>query len=203
MEVLVPLGGNRLLSGKKLRNIKRQEAGWYQEYRLTDSIRIVFLPAKHYGRRGLNDTNKTLWGTFLIIANDTKIFFGGDTAYDEQMFKDVRNLFGDIDICLLPIGAYSPQWVFSDEHINPEEAVQIFKDLGGRHLIPMHYGTFDLSYEPISEPLTRLLKSDLADKIKVLTVGEEFLIEWLSNTAPVLSHLQCENSMSYLIKKAK
>ena len=180
MEALIPMGGNRLFSGRKLKNVKTQEAGWYQEYNLTDDIRIVFLPTKHWGRRGLNDFNKVLWGSFLIITPETKIFFAGDTAYDEFMFKEIRNLFGDIDICLLPIGAYSPQWFMSNSHTTPEEAIQIFLDLGGKFLIPMHYGTYDTSDEPMGEPIKRLRQNaterGIEYQIRELAVGEEFLI---------------------------
>ena len=175
IEVLLPLGGNKLFNDKNLKNIKRQEAGWYQEYNLNEDIQIVFLPARHWGRRGLSDTNKTLWGSFLIISNHTKIFFAGDTAYDERLFKDIHYLFGDIDICMLPIGAYSPQWFMSSAHANPEEAVQIFNDLGGKWFIPMHYGTYDLSDEPPGEPIKRIHNSRINDQLKVLDVGEEFL----------------------------
>ncbi|MDR2905201.1 MAG: MBL fold metallo-hydrolase [Helicobacteraceae bacterium] len=180
IEALIPLGGSRLFSEKALRNVKIQEAGWYQEYKLGYDIRIIFLPAKHWGRRALRDANKTLWGSFLIIAGDTKIFFAGDTAYDELLFKEIQNLFGDIDVCLLPIGAYSPQWFMSESHTNPEEAAQIFLDLGGKVLIPMHYGTYDLSDEPPSEPIKRLRKyaveKEITHKVKELAMGEEFLI---------------------------
>lgn len=179
MKALLPLNGNRLFSGKKLQNIETQEAGWYQEYQLEEDIRIIFLPAKHWGRRGLRDENKTLWGSFLILTENTKIFFAGDTAYDELWFKEIRDLFGDIDVCLLPIGAYSPQWFMTDSHTTPEEAVQIFLDLGGKALIPMHYGTYDLSDEPAGEPIKRLhqfaAEKEIANKIKELAMGEEFL----------------------------
>jgi len=180
MEVLISLGGSRLFSGKKLNSIEIQEAGWYQEYNLKGDIRVIFLPAKHWGRRGLNDFNKTLWGSFLIIANHIKIFFAGDTAYDEQLFKEIHDTFGDIDICLLPIGAYSPPYIMKSAHINPEEAVQVFFDLGGKCLIPMHYGTFELSDEPPSEPVARLHQCSAAmninNRIKTLMIGEEFLV---------------------------
>lgn len=175
MEALIPLGGNRLFCGKKFNKVETQEAGWYQEYHVTNGVRIIFLPAKHWGRRGQNDLNKMLWGSFLIIANDTKIFFAGDSAYDEQLFKEIRNLFGDIDICLLPIGAYMPQWFMSKAHINPEEAAQAFSDLGGKWLIPYHYGTYDLSDEPIGEPLLRLQKSAVKERVRALAVGEKYV----------------------------
>jgi L-ascorbate metabolism protein UlaG (beta-lactamase superfamily) len=175
MKALIPLGGNRLFSEKKLNSVETQEAGWYQEYKVTAGVRIIFLPAKHWGRRGQNDQNKILWGSFLIIVNNTKIFFAGDSAYDEQLFKEIKHLFGDIDICLLPIGAYIPQWFMSRAHVNPEEAAQAFLDLGGKWLIPYHYGTYELSDEPIGEPLSRLQKCAIKDQVRALAVGEEYL----------------------------
>jgi len=179
MEALIPLGGNRLFDGRKLNRIQKQEAGWYQEYHLTDSLRVIFLPAQHWGRRGANDFNRTLWGSFLLIAGNVQLFFAGDTAYNELLFKEIRDLFGDIDICLLPVGAYSPPWIMSSAHINPEEAVQIFLDLGGKRFIPMHYGTYDLSDEPAGEPVEKLRKcgrdAGINHQIKTLAVGEEFL----------------------------
>lgn len=136
----------------------------------------------------MSDENKILWGSFLIIAGDTKIFFAGDTAYDELLFKEIRNLFDDIDICMLPIGAYSPEWFMSASHTNPEEAVQIFFDLGGKIFIPMHYGTYDLSDEPAGEPIKRLhqfaAQNEISHKVKELAMGEEFLI---------VSSSQCRN----------
>ena len=180
INALIPLSGSRLFNGKKLSEIKIQEAGWFQEYSMTDSIRIIFLPAKHWGRRSLNDFNKTLWGSFLIISGKTKIFFAGDSAYDEQMFKEIRELFGEIDICLVPIAAYSPEFIMKREHMNPEEAIQVFLDLGGSHFLPMHYGTYDLSDEPISEPIERLkaaaLRNSISDNIIELAIGEKFII---------------------------
>ncbi|MCL2561323.1 MAG: MBL fold metallo-hydrolase [Rikenellaceae bacterium] len=176
MEALVPLGGDRLFSGRALSGIRRQEAGWYQEYHFADGLRVIFLPARHWGRRGLFDTNRTLWGSFLIIADDVKIFFAGDTGYDRRIFREVRELFGNIDICLLPIGAYSPQFVMKRSHMTPEEAVQAFLDMGGGMLVPMHYGTYDLSDEPLGEPLQRLWLCAAAlgieNRVKALAVGE-------------------------------
>ena len=180
IELLLPLNAGRIFDKKAFKNSTKQEAGWYQEYKIKESISIVFLPTRHWGRRGLFDFNKTLWGSFLVIAGDTKIFFSGDTAYDENMFKDIHAEFGAIDICLLPIGAYSPRFMMQTSHITPEEAVKIFNDLGGKLFIPMHYGTYDLSDEPLGEPVKRLeacfAKKEPKKYLKKLRVGEVFLL---------------------------
>jgi len=181
IEALLPLNASRIFDTNKLRKIVKQEAGWFQEYKIRGDIRIIFLPAQHWGRRGLFDFNKTLWGSFLIIVGGIKIFFSGDTAYDDKMFKEIHSEFGDIDLCMLPIGAYSPKFVMKTSHTTPEEAVNIFNDLGGKLFIPMHYGTYDLSDEPLGEPIKRLEKCfDTKEdriKLKKLIVGEEFLIK--------------------------
>lgn len=169
MEALVPLGGERLFKG---RVDKVQEAGWYQEYRVTDSLRIIFLPAKHWSKRGVGDTNKVLWGSFLIIGGGRKIFFAGDTAYDPKIFKEIRAMFGEIDVCLLPVGAYAPRWFMSGSHTDPEEAVRIFDELGGKTFVPMHYGTYNLSDEPAGEPIRDVRRLVEKSKLRELAVGE-------------------------------
>lgn len=173
----IPLGGKRIFKTTKQKSIEKQEAGWYQEYNVKDDIRIVFLPAQHWGRRGPFDFNQTLWGSFLIISGDTKIFFSGDTAYNDRIFKDIQSEFGAIDICILPIGAYAPSFIMKPSHTTPEEAVTIFDDLKGNMFIPMHYGTYDLSDEPLGEPIRRLEKcfdNKNSNQLNVLTVGKAF-----------------------------
>lgn len=177
IQALLPLGIGSLLNTNTFKTIHKQEAGWYQEYDVGQDMRIIFLPAKHWGRRGAFDYNKSLWGGFLIIANDKKIFFSGDTAYDTTIFKEIHTEFGNIDVCLLPIGAYSPKYMMKDSHTTPEEAIQIFNDLGGKTFIPMHYGTYDLSDEPLGEPIERLKKGFTnKEGLQILKVGESFEI---------------------------
>jgi len=177
MEVLTGLNMSNLFKKYKL-NTKIQEAGWYQEYKLHEDIRILFLPAKHWGRRGLLDYNKNLWGSFLIISKHKKIYFSGDTAYS-NVFKAIHKEFGKMDICMLPIGAYSPKFMMENSHTTPEEAYQIFKDLDGGMFIPMHYGTYDLSDEPLGEPIKRLEQCFQSNNKKLhrVTVGEVLKIE--------------------------
>lgn len=180
MEALGPLDVQRLFNtSKKIKGMPLQEAGWWQEYKVDKDIRIVFVPARHWGRRSINDTNKTLWGGFMIINGAQKIYFAGDTAYG-SLFSEMHDVFGDIDICILPIGAYTPAYMMSRSHATPEEAVQAFGELGGKVFIPMHYGAFDMSDEPLGEPVRRLndaaAEQQISDKIKELKPGEVFAI---------------------------
>lgn len=156
-------------------NIKNQQAGWYQKFKTENNIEIYFMPAKHWNRRGIFDFNKNLWGSFILKANGKTIYFSGDTAYGEH-FKEVNTFFGEIDYCLMPIGAYKPEYFMKGSHMNPTEALDAYKDLKGKTFIPMHYGTYDLTDEPLGEPL-RILESENTNyNIQILDIGEEFNI---------------------------
>lgn len=135
-----------------VRNHNIQAAGWYQQY-LTDmhELRITYMPSRHWARRNLTDTNNHLWGAFAIQAGGKTIYFSGDSGYGSH-FKEAGEMFPDIDVCIIGIGAYSPRWFMSPNHIDPENAVKAFAETGARRMLPMHYGTFDLSDEPMGEP---------------------------------------------------
>ena len=134
-----------------------QEAGWWQRYDLgPDSpLEITYLPAAHWHRRGLADTNQVLWGSFLIRAAGKLLYFAGDTAYADH-FEAIEQQFGPVDIALMPIGAYKPAYMMAKSHVNPHEAAKAVNVLRAGHIVPMHYGTFALSDEPASEPLRQL-----------------------------------------------
>ncbi len=149
------------------------EMDWHQQLRLDKlDLSISYLPTRHWCRRWLTDMNIRLWGAFVLETPDTTIYFGGDSGYGHH-FAQTAQLFPKIDYALLGIGAFAPEWFMKSNHMSPSDAWQAFHDLGARTLVPMHYGTFDLSDEPIGEP-ERLLR-DLAngtDKVDFLTIGE-------------------------------
>lgn len=133
-----------------------QTAGWYQQYNTQKAnISVFFLPARHWGRRGVTDTNKRLWGAFLIQVNNTTIYFSGDTGHGNHL-KEVNELFGDIDYFICGVGAYKPEWFMHSNHISPQNAIKAANEMQAKNFIPMHYGTFDLSDETISEPIKEL-----------------------------------------------
>lgn len=136
------------------------EAGWYQEFPSDHSgIRFVYLPSKHWNRRYLHDTNRELWGAFWIGSGNQSIYFAGDTAYHTH-FRDAKEILPPLNHAFLPIGAYKPEFIMKPSHTSPEEAIQAFRDLGAKHFVPMHYATYDLANEPISEP-ARILRENI------------------------------------------
>ena len=110
----------------------------------------------------------------MIEYKGIKIFFAGDTAYNEEMYKDIKDIMGSPDICLMPIGSYSPHYMMRDHHINPEESAALFNILGGKKFIPMHYGTYTMSSEPAGEPVRRIKKVVDKDKLILLEIGGEY-----------------------------
>ena len=151
-KVLVPLK-----LGKYFKNYKDvNEMDWYDEIKINDHLKITFLPAVHWSKRSLTDTNKTLWGNFLIQYKDKKILFACDTGYG-NIYKEIGEKYGPIDITMINIGAYDfrPMFDKSIYHTTPEEALNVAQDLKSKKVLGMHWGTFVLSLEPIMEPPIR------------------------------------------------
>jgi N-acyl-phosphatidylethanolamine-hydrolysing phospholipase D len=96
-----------------------------------------------------------LWGGFVVETPGRTFYFVGDTGYSPQ-FREIGARFRSLDLSLIPIGAYEPRWFMQPMHVNPEEAVQIHRDIGSRRSIAMHYGKFHLTDEGIDEPIQRL-----------------------------------------------
>ena len=163
-KVLLPLKLGKYFIRNGYKDVN--EMDWYDEIKINDELKVTFLPAVHWSKRSLTDTNKTLWGNFLIEYKDKKILFACDTGVG-NIYKELGDKFGPIDLTLINIGAYNfyPMMPYKDKsayHTNPEEALSIARDLKSKKAIGMHWGTFVLSLEPIMEPRKRF--KDNAEK---------------------------------------
>jgi L-ascorbate metabolism protein UlaG (beta-lactamase superfamily) len=114
-------------------------------------ISFRLLPSQHWTKRTPWDTNRWLWGAWLIQKGEKKVFFSGDSGYFFG-FREYGKKFGPLDAAILPIGAYEPRWFMKDHHMSPEEAVKALLDLRARVLIPQQWGVFDLTDEPLDLP---------------------------------------------------
>lgn len=122
------------------------EYDWWEQHSLPARINnqpviVQFLPSHHWSGRGLLSINKSLWGSWLLSHSNQSIYIGGDTAYSKH-FKVIGDALKKIDIAILPIGPCQPIRAMIDSHIDPQQALQAFLDLGATHFIPMHWGTF-------------------------------------------------------------
>ena len=158
-KVLLPLKLSKYF--KRYKDVN--ELDWYDEIQVNKDVKVTLLSAVHWSKRSLWDTNKTLWGSFLIEYKGKKILFACDTGYG-NIYKELGEKYGPIDITLINIGAYNfyPMMPVKDKsiyHTNPEEALQIGKDLNSKKVVGMHWGTVVLSLEPIMEPPKRFKDS--------------------------------------------
>ena len=173
VKILVPKGDLKLLRNYNLNN--GFEFLWWEEITF-DNTKFIFTPAQHWSARGLRDRNKSLWGSWFIKNEDKNIFHAGDTGYSDD-FMEIRNRLGAVDFAMIPIGAYDPQWFMSYSHVNPEEALNIAKDLDAKKSIGMHWGTFILTDEPVLEPRERLNKITNQTNVDFYTVTPGNIIE--------------------------
>jgi len=148
----VPLGLKQWFANNGIDNVT--ELDWWDSHNFA-GVNFYCVPVQHWSQRGLTDTNATLWCGWVIEPTALRVFFAGDTGYSRD-FADIQQGFGSFDLALLPIGAYEPRWFMKIMHVNPEEAVQIYKDLHARYAAAMHWGTFRLTDERLDEPPRRL-----------------------------------------------
>ena len=183
---LVPLGVDHWFSQKKIPGAKAMD--WNDQFAFRN-LRITFLPAHHWSRRTLTDTNATLWGGFMVdqladqIAHQPesskkirssavvvapassapennqppqfRLFYAGDTGY-AGIFSEIGQRFPKIDWALIPVGCYEPRWFMGAQHVDPPDAVKIFKDLNARNALGVHWGGFRLCDESVEQPLVDL-----------------------------------------------
>jgi L-ascorbate metabolism protein UlaG (beta-lactamase superfamily) len=166
---VVPWGVEDLVSTLGFRSVIALE-WWHHQH--IEGLDITLTPAKHWGARTFHDTHRG-YGGYVVRHGERSIYHSGDTAYFRG-FEEIRRRLAP-EIALLPIGAYNPD-SFRSVHTSPEDALQAFVDLGAGTMIPMHYGTFRLSQEPVGEPVPRLLAAarhaGIEDRIRVLSEGE-------------------------------
>ncbi|PLT35627.1 MBL fold metallo-hydrolase [Bacillus sp. V5-8f] len=174
----VPEGLGMLFKRKGYDNV--MEASWWQTLNHQD-LNLSFVPAQHWTRRTLRDTNTSHWGGWVIEdgQGDDSVYFIGDTGYFRG-FKDISERFR-LKHILMPIGAYEPEWFMEVSHINPEDSIKAFLELKGQFFIPMHYGAYRLADDTGPEALERLNKEwerqQLpVEQLKTLKIGETLWI---------------------------
>ena len=165
--IIVPSGVQNLVHDLGFEQVR--EMNWWDEWTYR-GLKITFTPAKHWGARVLHDRHRG-YGGYVIEFEGRQIYHCGDSAYFSG-FREIGRRIAP-EIALLPIGAYEPP-SFRDVHMGPEQAVQAFREIKARTFVPMHFGTYRLSYEPMHEPAQRLM---LAGSEAGILKDIRFLIE--------------------------
>jgi L-ascorbate metabolism protein UlaG (beta-lactamase superfamily) len=177
--VVAPLG----LGGWLERHGRRVvvELEWWESVDV-DGLTVTLVPARHWSRRGVLDTNRSWWGGYVVEGGGRRIYHAGDTARFDG-FGEIGRRFPELDAAMLPIGGYEPGWFMEHHHLNPEQAGAAFLELGSRRLVPMHWGAFQLTDEPLCEPAERIRgwwrREDPGDgrRLELLAVGETAVLE--------------------------
>ncbi len=150
--VVVPLGLGRWFRRRGFERVFELDRWQSVE---VEGLTVTLTPARHWSRRYAWDQNRTLWGGFVLRNGSSAVYHAGDTGYFD-LFSEIGRRFPGLVAAMLPIGAYAPPWFMEPHHMSPEQAGRAFLELGARRLVPMHWGTFQLTDEPISEPIGRL-----------------------------------------------
>ena len=154
----VPLGLAQFVRARGVQHVA--ELDWWQTTAV-GTLTLTCAPAQHFSARGLGDRNRTLWCSWSVATSGRAVYFGGDTAYHTD-FAQIGERCGPFDLTLLPIGAYEPRWFMRSVHMSADEAVRAHLDLTSAWpgtprppLLPIHWGTFRLTDEPLEEPPAR------------------------------------------------
>ena len=172
MMAITPWGMKDLMNGLGFERII--ELKWWESLSQRN-CKVTLVPARHWGARTLHDGHRG-YGGFVLEHQGRRVYHAGDSAYFEG-FKEIGRRFQP-EIALLPIGAYQPEG-FRNVHMGPDDAMQVFKDLNSHWFIPMHFGSFKLSFEDIEEPPRWLrhlaAQHRLSHRVKILEEGVPFV----------------------------
>lgn len=154
----VPLGLERFLIRWGVDAERIVSLDWGQSVPDLEGLEITCLPAHHWSQRELGDRNRTLWCSFLVRRNGYSTYYVGDSALAE-LFSDIGAAYPDIDLALVPIGAYEPEDFMTHQHMTPEQALECFERLGAQRMLSIHWGTYKLSDEALDDPPRRLAEA--------------------------------------------
>jgi len=176
---IMPLGNEAIIAGHDP-SIVTEAYDWGDTVQLTPEVAVHLDPMHHWSARGVFDRNKALWAAFTIEGPGGNIYFVGDSGYGGgDYFRAARDKYGSFRLAILPIGDYDPRWFMAYGHMNPEESLLAFADLGGPLVLPVHYNTFPLADTGYGEPLVALNRAlagreDARGRFVTLAAGESW-----------------------------
>ncbi|MDF2876825.1 MAG: hypothetical protein K0R22_3508 [Sporomusa sp.] len=170
----VPLGVGRRLRRWGVDPGKIREFEWWNELNLAGMM-LACTPARHFSGRSLFDRNKTLWCSWVITGQHTRVFFSGDGGYGPH-FEQIGKKYGSFDLTLMECGQYDERW--SDIHMLPEQTVQAHIDVKGNSMIPIHWAAFCLAFHAWTDPVERVIKAAKERKVNIITpkIGESVIV---------------------------
>lgn len=177
---ITPLGVGSHLKGWGVDESQIIERDWMESFSL-GNITFTATPSQHFSGRGLTDTNKTLWASWVISSSKHKVYFSGDSGYDTH-YKTIGEKFGPFDIAFIENGQYDERW--GAAHMRPEEVALAYKELQAKKVFPIHWGMFALAMHPWYEPPQRLLDAlESKEDMVIPRIGYQYNLEKLPELA--------------------
>ncbi|WP_027084722.1 MBL fold metallo-hydrolase [Cohnella panacarvi] len=164
-QFIVPLGVGAHLVRWGIARDRIVEADWWDELAY-EGLKLACAPARHFSGRSVNDRYATLWCSWVIESEEARIYFSGDSGYGPH-FKQIGEKYGPFDLTLMECGQYDTRWHLI--HMLPEETVQAHQDVGGKLMLPIHWGAFTLALHDWTDPIERVLKAAAASGVTVTT----------------------------------
>jgi L-ascorbate metabolism protein UlaG (beta-lactamase superfamily) len=179
------LGRKRVPGGRDL--------DWWQSSEIAPGITVTAVPARHSSGRMLFDRNRRLWCGYVVSGPSGSVYFAGDTGWGSH-FAAIGKRFPNLRLALLPIGGFKPVWYQHEQHIGPEDALQVLRDLGASTMIPMHFGTFPNADDGEVEPVQVLADAaaaspDVRGRVAILDNGQSVEVPPLRHEAPLQATL--------------
>lgn len=175
--IITPLGNDTIVK-QTIANANVITGDWGDVLSISNNTKIHIEPCHHWSARNATDRRMALWAAFVIEAPDMKVYHIGDTGFHlGTNYKDIEVKHGQLDLAIIPIGAYAPRWFLKAQHQDPDEAVDGFKLCKAKHALGHHWGTFQLTNEPIEEPKHALKmalgkKGVIEDRFLAMTPGQ-------------------------------
>ena len=151
--IVTNLGNDEIL---KRHGVFARAADWGGRVPVRDGVEVIVERVHHWSSRWGADRNRALWSGFTVTLPGGNLFFAGDTGLGDGNWASEAGKRGPVRLAILPVGAYQPREIMTDSHVDPDEAVEIFERLDAANAVGVHWGTFQLTDEPINEPVTRL-----------------------------------------------
>ena len=178
----VPLGLKAWFLNRGISAERVIELDWWESHRFSDRVEVTMTPAQHWSKRTPWDTNRSLWGGWAVDIAGFKSWFTGDTGYNELYFKDIGQRLGPFRLAMIPIGAYAPRYFMGSAHVDPAQAIDIHLEVGAQQSLPIHWGTFQLTIEPILEP-AQLLREEMTrrdlplEQFQPVKIGDTLVLD--------------------------
>ncbi|WP_230534421.1 MBL fold metallo-hydrolase [Microvirga roseola] len=150
--IMAPLGNDAIIRAHDP-SIAVTALDWGDRAEAVPGLEVIVEPAHHWSARATNDRNHALWASFVVRSGGRSVYFAGDTGFGGGLhFEAIAARHSDLDVALLPIGAYEPRWFMVPHHMNPDDAVRAFRILKAKSALGYHWGTFRLTDEGVDQP---------------------------------------------------